>query len=248
MKIVKTMGICLALTLMSACGTEEVAEVEYTPLPTPAPSEIAETMTATISEPVVSMTDEEYLASLTFLGDSTTYGLGYYDIVDDTQVWTPASGTLTLSNQSFATIVYPATGEEISIRDAVERDKPEALVITLGVNGVSFLTEDGFKAEYKSLVESVQEISPETAIICNSIYPVQSDYQYIADINNSKITAANGWIKAVASETGTAYLDTYPLLLDSTGHLNPSYGNGDGIHLGTAGFEIVIENLMTTKP
>ncbi len=191
----------------------------------------------------------EYLDRITFLGDSTTYGLKAYSMLsggtETKQVWTPSSGTLTLSNQSWATIVYPATGEEIPIRDAVTAAQPDIMVITLGVNGVSFLTEDGFKSEYKSLVQDIQELSPNTKIICNSIYPVESDYQYLADINNEKITAANGWIAEVAAECGVYYLDTYPLLLGDDGFMKEEYGNGDGIHLGPAGFEVVLENIRT---
>ncbi|MGI6029701.1 MAG: GDSL-type esterase/lipase family protein [Candidatus Heteroscillospira sp.] len=221
--------------------------VPETPAPgTPAPETAAPETAApgTIPENPGS---EDYLDRLTFLGDSTTYGLKAYAMLsggkDTQQVWTPSSGTLTLSNQSWATIVYPATGEEIPIRDAVTAAKPDIMVITLGVNGVSFLTEDGFKSEYKALVNDIKELSPDTKIICNSIYPVESDYQYLADINNDKISKANGWIAQVAADCGVNYLDTYSLLLGADGFLNESYGNGDGIHLGPAGFEIVLQNL-----
>lgn len=112
---------------------------------------------------------QEYIDKLTFLGDSTTYGLKHYGVLadgeDTTQVWTPASGTLTLSNQSFATIVYPETGLEITIVDAVTAKKPEYLVVTLGVNGVSFMDEEYFTSEYTALIKSIQEASPDTKII-----------------------------------------------------------------------------------
>ena len=39
--------------------------------------------------------------------------------------------------------------------------------------------------------------------------------------------------------------DSVALLLGSDGFLNPDYGNGDGIHLGPAGFEVVLENIRT---
>ena len=128
---------------------------------------------------------------LTFLGDSTTYGLKYYEVLsggkNTTQVWTPASGTLTLFNYATATIVFPEDGQEISIVDAVTRKLPEYLVITLGVNGVSMMDEDWFKTDYTALVQSIQAASPDTKIICNSIYPVENDYEQIESINNTNI-------------------------------------------------------------
>ena len=193
---------------------------------------------------------QEYIDKLTFLGDSTTYGLRYYKMLsggtDTTQVWTPTNGTLTLSYYATATIPYPApSGTEITIQEAARQAQPEYLVITLGVNGVSFMNEETFKDCYTKLIQNILEVSPNTKIICNSIYPVGRSYEYLADINNDKITAANEWIKAVAAETGTRYSDTCSVLKDSEGWLRDDYQNGDYIHLNSDGFTAVLNYLRT---
>ncbi len=192
---------------------------------------------------------QEYIDKLTFLGDSTTYGLKYYEVLsggkNTTQVWTPASGTLTLFNYATATIVFPEDGQEISIVDAVTRKQPEYLVITLGVNGVSMMDEDWFKQDYTGLIESIQAASPDTKIICNSIYPVENDYPEIASINNTNLPQANEWIKAVAEATGCTYADSASVLKAEDGSLREDYGNGDGIHLNADGFNAVLEYLRT---
>lgn len=192
---------------------------------------------------------QEYIDKLTFLGDSTTYGLKYYEVLsggkNTTQVWTPASGTLTLYNYATATIVFPEDGQEISIVDAVTRKMPEYLVITLGVNGVAEMDEDWFKQDYTALVQSIQAASPDTKIICNSIYPVENDYEYINSINNTNIPQANEWIKAVAEATGCKYADSASVLKAEDGSLREDYGNGDGIHLNADGFNAVLEYLRT---
>ena len=192
---------------------------------------------------------QEYIDKLTFLGDSTTYGLKYYEVLsggkNTTQVWTPASGTLTLFNYATATIVFPEDGQEISIVDAVTRKLPEYLVITLGVNGVAEMDEDWFKQDYTALVQSVQAASPNTKIICNSIYPVENDYEQIESINNTNIPQANEWIKAVAEATGCKYADSASVLKAEDGSLREDYGNGDGIHLNADGFNAVLNYLRT---
>ena len=215
------------------------------------PEEIAAYL-AEYPDTVLGVTEDagqEYIDKLTFLGDSTTYGLIHYGMLKDgrntKQVWTPASGTLTLSQASFATIVYPETGEEITIVDAVTRSQPEYLVITLGVNGVSFMDEDYFKSEYKKLVESVQTASPDTKIICQSIFPVARSYELLDSINNDKIDAANKWICEVAADCGVKYLDTNSVLRDSEGWLPEEYHNGDGMHLVTNSFTLELNNLRT---
>ena len=190
---------------------------------------------------------QSYIDKLTFLGDSTTYGLKAYSMLsggqNTTQVWTPSSGTLTLSFYETATIVTP--NGEMLIKDAAAAYQPEYLVITLGVNGVSFMDEASFKDCYTKLIQNVQAASPNTKIICNSIYPNMTSYKYYGDINNENITRANGWIQEVAAATGTRYSDTCSVLKDGNGALRADYCNGDGIHLNAAGFTAVLNYLRT---
>lgn len=193
----------------------------------------------------------DYLDKIIFLGDSTTYGIGVYynygytELAKPSQVWTPASGTLTLSYYNTATIVYPETNEELTIVDAVTRAKPEIMIITLGVNGVSFMDEEWFIRDYTSLVQNIQNASPNTKIILNSIYPVASSYKYLSDINNDKIRAANTWIEKIAENTGVKFLNSYESLVGSDGWLPENYQNGDGLHLCGESFEIVMKYIRT---
>ena len=193
----------------------------------------------------------EYLDKFVFLGDSTTYGIGVYynygytELCPPSQVWTPASGTLTLSYYNIATVVYPETGEELTIADAAERAKPEIMMITLGVNGVSFMDEEWFIRDYTDLVKSIQDVSPDTKIILNSIYPVAASYAYQKDINNDKIRAANGWIERIAEATGCRFLNSFECLVGSDGYLPESAHNSDGLHLNGESFTTVMNYIRT---
>ncbi len=191
----------------------------------------------------------QYIDKLVFLGDSTTYGLRAYKMLNGgkqtNQVWTPASGTLTLTQVSFAKIVYPETNTEMTIKEAVTEKKPEYLVVTLGVNGVAIMDEEYFKSEYKKMLETIREASPDTKIICQSIFPVARSYGSLNDINNDKIMAANRWILEIADEVGVKFVDTYSALCDSEGWLPENYQNGDGMHLNEVSFKIELDNLRT---
>lgn len=257
-------ALCMVLTLFglifAACSIiPELADLaaptesaspspEATPEPSPSPVTTPPPVSGTILGETADM-GQEYVDKFIFIGDSTTYGLKSYGMLsggtETLQVWTPASGTLTLSQQSFATIVYPESGGEITIKAAAELKKPEYMLITLGVNGVSFMDETSFKTEYTNLVRSVQEVSPDTKIIINSIYPTCSDYQHRDSISLEKILAANEWLKAVAEDTGVKYLDTISVLQGPDGYLPYELSNGDGIHLSPAGFTKVLDYLRT---
>lgn len=185
---------------------------------------------------------QEYLDKFFFLGDSTTYGLGYYNIVNKNQVWTPKSGTLTLDQWNYVAILNPETGEELMFTDLIALKQPEYLMITLGVNGISFMEEDYFKESYTSLVQKAQELSPNTKIILNSIYPVTTGYEAKKNgINNLKISAANLWVESVASTTGVYYLDSASVLKNAEQVLPDEYTNGDGLHLNETSFALVVE-------
>ena len=225
----------------SEAPVEETAPPETAPpAATPAPVRLAETPDA----------GRAYLDKIVFLGDSTTYGIGVYygygytELCPPSQVWTPSSGTLTLSYYNIATVVYPETKEEIPIADAVARAKPEYMIITLGVNGIAFMDEDWFIRDYTALVKMIQEASPDTKIILNSIYPVADSYQYQKDINNEKINAANGWIERIAADTGTRFLYSYECLVEN-GKLPESSQNGDGLHLNGEAFTKVMQYIRT---
>ena len=257
----------------SACSKQEGGDstkgkggftVETAPPETAAPAEASaapaeETPTPPAETPAQSASvrlgetpdaGRDYLDRIIFLGDSTTYGIGvYYDygfteLCPASQVWTPASGTLTLSYYNIATIVDPETKEELTIEEAVKRHKPEYLVITLGVNGISFMDEEWFIRDYTALVKLIQAASPDTKIILNSIYPVADSYKYQKDINNQKINAANGWIERIAADTGVRFLYSYECLAEN-GKLPESAQNGDGLHLTGEAFTKVMQYIRT---
>ena len=229
----------------TAAPEEETEAPQETPAPTEAPAQ-----TASVRLGETPDAGRDYLDRIIFLGDSTTYGIGvYYDygyteLCPASQVWTPASGTLTLSYYNIATIVYPETKEELTIEEAVKRARPEYLVITLGVNGVSFMDEEWFIRDYTALVQMIREASPDTKIILNSIYPVADSYKYQKDINNDKINAANGWIERIAADTHVRFLYSYECLAEN-GRLPESAQNGDGLHLNGESFTKVMQYIRT---
>ena len=192
----------------------------------------------------------EYLDDIVFIGDSTTYSFLYYGKLnggtDSKQVWTPASRTLTLSYALTTTILYPDTGEEITIEQAVMRKKPRIIVITLGVNGVSFMNEEYFVSVYTKLVNMIAAASPDTKIILQSIFPVARTWEKMESINNEKINRANEWIRCIADDCGVRYLDTISVLaVDAGGYLPVSYQNGDGLHLNSNACDIVLRYIRT---
>ena len=203
---------------------------------------------------------EEYLNKITFLGESTTYGLWHYGVLKDgkasSQVWTGAtvqngriccSGTLSLSPSITSTkIFYPSTGEALTVSEALRHKDPEILVITLGLNnGAAYYTEDMFKECYRMLLNTVKHTSPNTKILLQSLFPVAKVCE-IQAYTPERIRLCNTWIRELAIEYELGYLDTFSVLIDSEGFLKPEYDNGgDGIHLNREGLLEVLHYIRT---
>lgn len=235
-------------------GIDTTADTTAAPTPdtTPAVSD-TEPPVSVPNAAVLGKTEDagqEYLDKIVFIGDSTTYSFLYYGVLsggkETTQVWTPASRTLTLDHATTTTILYPETEEEITIKEAISRKKPEIVVITLGVNGISYMQEEYFISVYKKLVAQIKDASPETNIVLQSIFPVAENWEKTKSINNDKINAANGWVKTVAEETGVHYLDTVSVLaVADNGYLPMDWQNGDGLHLNPTSLNIVLDYIRT---
>ena len=189
-----------------------------------------------------------YVDKLVFYGDSTTHGMKAYKVFgsrDTTQVWTPNSGTLALFRAVTDLVYDPNSKTEMSIADLCKSVKPEYLIVTLGVNGVSMMDETWFKTDYQSLINIIRQNTPDTKLILQSIYPVARSYAKQDSINNTKIQTANQWIVQIAKANGLPYLNTYSALVGDDGYLPESYQNGDGMHFNEVGFAAVMDYVKT---
>ncbi len=186
-----------------------------------------------------------YLDKIMFYGDSTTYGLRYYEIFGSKttdRVWTPKSGTLALFNATKEKIYDASVDAEFTLSEMAARKKPEYLIITLGINGISIMDEEYFKSEYIKLINIIRDASPSTKIILQTMYPVSSLYEQTDSINMTKIKTGNGWIADIAEETGCRFLNSFDWFLGSDGLMDSKYDNrGDGMHFNADGYKHMLE-------
>ena len=202
---------------------------------------------------------DEYIDSIIFLGDSTTYHMINRAVLkggkQTTQVWSGASGWLNLDGTIHTTTIrYPETGEEIKIADAVALKKPEYLVITLGIDyGVAYCDQNKFTTYYGKLLSAIRQASPDTKIMLQSIFPVSAAYeQSVIDaghekngITNAKIDTANTWVMKLAKDYGCKYLDTASVLKNDSGAMSALYDAGDGIHMTAEAYRVILQYIRT---
>ena len=212
------------------------------------------------AKPPVTLTEtadmgQAYQDSIIFVGDSTTAHLRSRGVLtggtETRQVWVPSDNTLLLDfNITKKKIVYPATGIEMTIAEATEKDKPAYMILTIGLNGItSFVNNKNlYQNCYGSLIDTIKKASPDTKIILQSVYPVAANQRtFTADAVtlNGYIDILNGYVKELAADKEVRYLDTNSALKGPDGLLPESYQNGDGIHLTAEGYRVILDYIRT---
>jgi len=207
--------------------------------------------TITAREPYVYAVNESILSTCTFFGDSTTYGLhrfnaqndgrhgkNYYTL-QDSQIWTPSDGTFYLGNVVKASVAL--NGRSLLLGEACQTYRPQKLILTVGINGLTAWTKDTFLSCYQKLINTVTNASPGTEVYLQSVYPISPKAkEKLPNFSNEKITQLNLWIEELAVQNRLPYLNTASVLRDENGNLKDSYHNGDGLHLSTQGFNTML--------
>ena len=257
--------IIAALTVLCLIATAVFAIVKIAnrapKTETEAPTESDTDSTPTqVSPQLVTMAETpdagmEYIDSLIFFGESTTAHLRARGVLSGgtstRQVWADASGTRMLSSRTTSEpITYPETGEALTIAEACERAKPEYLVLSFGLNGITgfVANKTSYVNSYNKLINAVKQASPNTKIILQTVYPVCRADGFTVDTAtlNAHIQTLNSWLPEIAAaHENVRVADTASVLYNSEGMLAASFDNGDGIHLTRSAYEEILAYLRT---
>lgn len=184
----------------------------------------------------------EYIDRIYFVGDSTTYHF-HKGGIDKSHIFVPESLTLTL-NSNINSVIVGDRG--LTISQSIRAVNAEIVIITLGVNGADNFSEIKYKTYYKKLIDSIQEESPNTKIILQSVFPVTKSYSdKVNGISNAGIDRLNEWAKELALEEGLRYLDTQSILKDEQGAQLEYYNMQDGVHMNADAYNAIIEYIRT---
>ena len=199
-----------------------------------------------------------YIDSFIFFGESTTYHLKSRGVLsggkETTQVWANKSGTMKLDlSIDKQKIIYPETGELLTVGEAAAKRRPANIVLTFGLNGAVQnvkMGEEYFKRCYKKLIDAIRTSSPSTNIIIQSAFPVaenmdMSAYSVSLKTLNEYIDLQNAWAYSLACEEDCKYLDTSSILKDENNNLKIEYQVGDGHHLTTEAYKQILYYIRT---
>ncbi len=183
-----------------------------------------------------------YISSSVFLTDSVMLALREQSLTGG-DVWGSDAGSLPMNSIGTWNILY-SDGSRISPIDACMIEKPARLFIAIGSDGLNEVGRDEFISGCKSLIASIQRVSPETRIVCCSVSPIAADYSEDEYLDNDRIADANDWLREACLDTGVYFADTASALFAGDA-LDPRYAGDNGRSLNSAGVQAVLAYLRT---
>ena len=185
---------------------------------------------------------QSYIDSLTFLVDSSLSSLKTSGLTAG-QVWVGDSG-LPMSGIADWTIIYPGDGSSISPANAAMVAKPSVLIIAVGSDGALGMEQEAFISGYENLIRGILGASPDTKVVCCSVFPVTDAYTGSDGLDIAGAEQVSGWIRQVCIDTGAWYIDI-AYNITAEGKLIGQYADSDGKGLSGTGLSAVMSWLRT---
>ena len=187
---------------------------------------------------------KEYVDNTYYIGDSITLGLKVFKILPAEHVF--SEGSIDPYAAGHNKMVTLPDGTKVTAPQAVGYYKPQRVVITLGTNSVSWVSESAFFHSYGQLIDDIRAESPETVVIIQAIPPVTEEYEsHAIKLTNKTINKFNMLLLDLAAEKSAYFLNTASVLKNERGYFNEIYQSGDGLHHNQASYAVWLNYLRT---
>lgn len=176
----------------------------------------------------VHMKMKSYQRKIIFAGDSICQGVGYGQAFPAMH---SSARKKTVAYKGLNTITFH-TKRIFNGRTGLQKlisEKPYRAYMMLGMNEVHYRPVNQIILEYRDLIQSIQQASPDTDLVLCAISPV-TRAERARHPGMKQIPAFNKQLKKLAGKLGVKYLDYTAFLKDSAGYLKAEYASGDGYH------------------
>lgn len=193
--------------------------------------------------PCISSRGADVIDDVYFFGDSTTAHLAVRGGIPRERVWSGAGNTMLFTRVLDRSVKIG--GEFYTLAEAAAKFQPKILVITVGASGgAGFVGEVRFKKIYSELISGVLSASPGTRVFVQSILPLSDkSAKYYKKLTKKAVATANRWIADVCREYGVPFIDTHSVIADENGYLPQEYQNDEYLHLTSAAYKAVLDNI-----
>lgn len=180
-----------------------------------------------------------------FIGDSLTVGLSMYGLIPSNNTFAQEGISLLGINslQLYTDYGYTYPAQAVSYWNA------KHVYILLGINGVTWISNDTAIERYTQLINSIKQYNSNLEDInIISVLPVAHSMEIIDTVENgrilnSEIDTFNDSLKTMANNLGLNYININSYLKNSNGCL-PDEVTVDGLHLTQDGYKRYMDILL----
>lgn len=184
----------------------------------------------------------EYFNKITMVGDSNIMNMYLNGYLNGLRAW--AIPCLHAESMHSIEINLYGLGIKMKLLDAVEKYKPETMILNFGTFSTAWISEETFIEKANAMIEQIKEKSPNTKIILISIYPIKKG-DNINKFQQDIINKYNFLILEMADKHGLKYLDVQEVLKGDDGYGKEEYFVDDKFHLTLLGHSTVKEYIKT---
>ena len=179
--------------------------------------------------------DNRFLSGTVFVGDSICSGVSVYGYIPEDQVL----ATESVSAHTINSYTFPVDGAEYDYAEALKKLQPKTVVFFMGMND-TYLSVDAYCNNYADILRTAHSAVPGAKLYVASITPVAASCTYTT---NANIDSFNQAIRTRVASAGFGYVDISTSLKGADNCLMPDYAGPDGIHLPTAAYRIILEDI-----
>lgn len=120
--------------------------------------------------------------------------------------------------------------------EPIQQQHAAVIVLMIGINDLIAASPETVLERYGQLVTALRQGSPNTAILVQSLLPVNNSLRQ-SGIDNAAVRKLNQALVALSRESACTYVDLHRHFCDAEGRLNTRF-SVDGIHLNGAGYAL----------
>lgn len=182
--------------------------------------------------------DFEYvLDNIAIFGDSVASGFGSYQKVDMSNVY----ATLGVGPSNIRDFSFAYGEDEFAALTVLSFEQPKYAVISMGLNDINTYSPERFSELYMEFVEDAMKVSDETDFYVFSVTPVSTECTTITNETIDEINAELCRTVEGYNSEKLHYFDCNSILKDESGNMNIDYSAGDGIHLCSSAYDLILE-------
>lgn len=187
---------------------------------------------------------DEYFADAVFLGDSSMEFVEVLGRLPEANfVYKVGMSVASVDRRQFR---VRGQEENVTAFDLMAEYSPKKIYVMLGSNGLDNYSYKNIIADYEELADALVTHFPEAMIYVIAVPPMTEELMIERNNYAGRYSLFAQELEALAGRRNFYFLDFYSLVVGEDGFLPQKYDSGDGLHLTSTAYSILVDLVLRT--